>query len=73
MFLSLILYVVFVTCLNIKQSLGYAWFLRPHSLDKLIFLIVYWSIKLNIGHAWLLGPRTLGKLILLLIIRLSFK
>ena len=61
MFLFMILCVVLITYLNIKQNLGHAWFLRPHTLGKLIFLITCVNIKQNLGYAWFLGPHTLGK------------
>ena len=54
-----------VTCLNIKQNIGHAWFLRLHILSKLIFLITCLNIKQNIGHTWFLGPHTFSKLIFL--------
>ena len=64
-FLFRTLCVVFITCLNIKQNLSYAWFLGPHTLGKLILLNKYSSAKQNLGYAWFLGPLTLGKLALL--------
>ena len=43
--------VALITCLNIKQNLGYAWLLRPHILGKLIFLVICLSVKQNLGYA----------------------
>ena len=57
--------VMLVTCLNIKQNLDHAWFLGPHTLDKLILLVTWLNIKQNVGHTWFLGPHILGKLIFL--------
>ena len=45
MFLFMTLCVASIACLNIKLTLGYAWVLRPHTLGKLIFLIISLSIK----------------------------
>ena len=42
--------VILITCLNIKQNLGYVWLLGLHTLGKLIFLITCLNIKQNIGH-----------------------
>ena len=50
--------------LSIKQNLGYAWFLGPHTLGKFILSIIYLNVKQNLGHIWFLGPLTLGKLTL---------
>ena len=71
-FLFIILYVVYHIPLNVKQNLGHAWFLGPHTLSKLILLVTYLSVKKNIDYAWFLGPYTLGKL-MLLVIYLSVK
>ena len=68
MFLFMILCVTFIICLSIKQNLGHAWLLGPHTLGKLIiFIIIFLNIKQNLSHAWSLKPHTLGKLILLII------
>ena len=64
-FLFKILYVVYITCLSIKQNLVDVCRLRPHTLSLLIRLKICLSIKQNFGHAWLLGQHTLSKLILL--------
>ena len=37
--------------LSIKQKLGYAWLLVPHTLAKLILLGINLSVKQNLGHA----------------------
>ena len=66
MFLFVTLCVMLITCVNVKQNLGHTWFLRPHTLSKLIFLITCVNIKQSIGCAWFLGPHTLGKLIFLI-------
>ena len=45
MFSFMILCVASIACLDIKQNLGYAWLLRPHTMSKLIFLVISLSIK----------------------------
>ena len=65
--LFMTLCVAFITYLSIKQNLGHAWFLKPYTLGKFIFLVTRLSIKQNLGHAWFLGPHTLGKLTLIII------
>jgi len=45
MFSFLALRVISTTCVNIKQNLGYAWILGPHTLGELIFLVICLSIK----------------------------
>ena len=67
MFLFVTLYVVLITCMNIRQNLGHAWFLGPHTLGKLIFLITCLNIEQNLGHAWLLRAHNLCKFIFLII------
>ena len=57
--------VILITCVDIKQNIGYVWLLEPHTLGKLIFLITCLDIKQNLSHVWLLGPHTLCKLIFL--------
>jgi len=47
MFLVWTLYVSLITCVNIKQNIGYAWLLRPHVLDKLTFFSTCVNIKQN--------------------------
>ena len=56
--------VTLLICLSIKQNIGHAWLLKPHTLDKLMLHIICLSIKQDLGHAWLLRPHVLGKLIL---------
>ena len=36
--------------LSVKQNFGYVWFLEPHTLGKLILLIIGLGIKQNLGH-----------------------
>ena len=50
--------------LSVKQNLGYAWLLGPHTLGKLTFNSIFISVKQNLSYAWFLGPHTLGKLTL---------
>jgi len=38
-------------CLFIKQKLGYAWLLRPHSFSKLTPFVTYLNMKQNPGYA----------------------
>ena len=64
MFSFMTLCVASIACLNIKQNLGYTWLLGPHTLGKLIFLVIFLSVKQNLGHSWLLRPHALGKLTL---------
>jgi len=40
-----------VIYLNIKQNFGHVWLLGPHTLGKLILLIICLSIKQKLGHA----------------------
>ena len=42
--------VILITCVDIKQNLGYVWLLESHTLGKLIFLITCLDIKQNLGH-----------------------
>ena len=53
--------------MDIKQNIGHAWLLRPHTLGKLIFLIISLSAKQNLGNVGSLGPHALGKLTLITI------
>ena len=50
--------------LSAKQNLGHALLLRPHTLGKLIPLVILLGVKQNLGYAWSIGPPTLGKLAL---------
>ena len=40
-----------ITCWNIEQNLGHAWFLGLHTLGKLILLVICLSVKQNLGYA----------------------
>ena len=45
-FLFIILCIILpIIYLNIKQNLGYTWLLKPYTLGKLIFLIIF--LRLN--------------------------
>ena len=48
--------------LGVKQNIGHAWFLGPHTLDKLMLSIIRLRVKQNLGHVWFLKPHTSGKL-----------
>ena len=45
MFSFMTLCVALITCVDIKQNLGHVWFLKPHTLGKLKFLITCVDIK----------------------------
>ena len=51
MFSFMTLRVALITGIDIKQNLGHAWHLGPHTLGKLIFLVICLSVKQNLGYA----------------------
>ena len=63
-YLGLLYYVscVIDNYLRVKQNLGHAWLLGPHTSEKLISFNYISSVKQNLNYAWFLGPSALGKL-----------
>ena len=50
--ISINVYFISVIPLSVKQSLSHAWFLKTHTLGKLMLSIIRLRVKQNLGHVW---------------------
>ena len=50
--ISIIVYFISVIPLSVKQSLSHAWFLKTHTLGKLMLSIIRLRVKQKLDHVW---------------------